>query len=48
MDLPVSAAGLSFALCGIIVALGSLLIWAIWTVDRWLQPPAPADRWTVQ
>ncbi|MCC6494386.1 MAG: hypothetical protein IT424_15345 [Pirellulales bacterium] len=44
MDLTISAAGLSFALCGIIAALGSLLIWAIRTMDRWIQ--RPADRWT--
>jgi hypothetical protein len=46
MDLTVTAAGLSFALCGVIVALGSLLIWAIRAMDRWIAIRRPANRWT--
>lgn len=46
MDLTVTAAGLSFALCGVVVALGSLLIWAIHTMDRSATVQRQADRWT--
>jgi hypothetical protein len=45
MDLTLNAADLAFALCGLIVALGTLLIWAIRTADRWaLQRPARIRR----
>jgi len=36
MDLSMTAADLSFALCGLIFLLGTLLVWAIRTADRWL------------
>ena len=35
MNVP-SAADLSFILCGLIILLGSLLVWAIHTVDHWM------------
>jgi hypothetical protein len=31
-----TAADLSFILCGLIVALGTLLVWAIRIADRWV------------
>lgn len=36
MDPSVTAADLSFMLCGLIVALGALLVWAIRMADRWV------------
>ncbi|WP_424631396.1 hypothetical protein [Bradyrhizobium sp. SYSU BS000235] len=36
MDPLMSAADLSFMLCGLIVALGALLVWAIAIADRWV------------
>jgi hypothetical protein len=36
MDLSMSAADLSFVLCGLIIALGTLLVWAIRIADRWV------------
>jgi len=35
MDPSMSAADLSFILCGLVVALGMLLVWAIRIADRW-------------
>ncbi len=34
--LSVTAADLSFVLCGLIFLLGTLLVWAIHTADRWI------------
>jgi hypothetical protein len=36
MDPSMSAADLSFILCGVILALGMLLVWAIQIADRWV------------
>lgn len=46
MDLTLNAADLAFVLCGLIVALGTLLVWAIRTADRWnaFQRPASVRR----
>lgn len=46
MDLSLTAADLSFVLCGLIVTLGTLLVWAIRTADQWivLQRPASVRR----
>lgn len=46
MDLSLTAANLSFVLCGLIVTLGTLLVWAIRIADRWivLQRPASVRR----
>jgi hypothetical protein len=41
MDLPLSAANLSFVLCGLILVLGTLLIWAIQSADRWIALKRP-------
>lgn len=46
MDLSMNAADLSFVLCGLIVVLGTLLVWAIRAADRWivLQRPIGVRR----
>lgn len=46
MDLSLTAADLAFVLCGLIMTLGTLLVWAIRTADRWivLQRPASVRR----
>jgi len=46
MDLPMSAANLSFVLCGLIMVLGTLLVWAIRSADQWIvvQRPVRARR----
>jgi hypothetical protein len=31
-----SAANLSFLLCGLVITLGTLLVWAIRIADRWV------------
>jgi hypothetical protein len=36
MDLSLNAANLSFVLCGLVVVLGTLLVWAIRAADRWI------------
>ncbi len=36
MNQSMSAADLAFVLCGLIVALGTLLVWAIQIADRWV------------
>ncbi|MEH2508994.1 hypothetical protein V1291_000348 [Nitrobacteraceae bacterium AZCC 1564] len=36
MNPSLTAADLSFILCGLIVVLGTLLVWAIWVADRWI------------
>lgn len=36
MDLAIDTANHSFVLCGLIVVLGTLLVWAIRTVDQWI------------
>jgi hypothetical protein len=36
MDPSFTAPELSFILCGLIVALGALLVWAIQISDRWV------------
>lgn len=43
MDLSLTAADLSFALCGLIVMLATLLVWAIRTADRWIVLQRPAS-----
>ncbi len=42
MDLSLTAANLSFLLCGIIVMLATLLVWAILSADRWVVLQRPA------
>lgn len=37
MDPSLSAADLSFILCGVILALGALLVWAIQIADKWVE-----------
>lgn len=46
MDLSLTAANLSFVLCGLILTLATLLVWAIRTADRWivLQRPVSVRR----
>lgn len=41
MDIPLTAADLSFVLCGLIATLGALLVWAIHTADRWIAVRRP-------
>lgn len=41
MDLPMNAANLAFVLCGLIVTLGTLLVWAIRSADRWIAVQRP-------
>ena len=42
MDLSLTAANLSFVLCGLIVTLATLLVWAIRIADRWIVLQLPA------
>jgi len=41
MDLPMSAANLAFVLCGLIMVLGTLLVWVIRSADRWIAVQRP-------
>ncbi len=36
MNPSMSAADLSFIFCGLVVTLGTLLVWAMWVADRWV------------
>lgn len=41
MDISMTAADLSFVLCGLIVTLATLLVWAIHSADRWIALQRP-------
>lgn len=41
MNLQMNVADLSFVLCALIFALGTLLVWAIRTADRWISLQRP-------
>ncbi len=43
MDLSLTAADLSFVLCGLIMMLATLLVWAIHTAERWIVLQRPVN-----